>query len=191
MSTSWEQARGRDDPHPGEDRAAGKEPKRDAVSPQALAFLREHGGDAAQAALDCDPAVVAEELAKSRAEAIAAAIAASLTLAEAAAALGLSRSGVAYRIRKRRLYSFTVARRRYLPRWQFQPTNKDADGRLEPIPGLATVVPAIDPGEHPIGVDNFMTTPLVDFEAGSPVEHLRAGGDPAIVAHWFEWMDYC
>lgn len=192
MSTSWERARGRDELHLGEDRVAAKDAG-DAMTSQALAFLRENGGDAARAALDRDPAVLAEELAKSRAEAIAAAVAASLTLAEAAAALGLSRSGVAYRIRKRRLYSFTVARRRYLPRWQFQPTDDKAgeDGRLEPIPGLSTVVPAIDPGEDPIGVDNFMTTPLVDFEAGSPVEHLRAGGDPATVAPWFEWMDSC
>lgn len=186
MSTSWEQARGRDELHLGEDRVAAK----DAMSSQAVAFLREHGGDAARAALERDPAVVAEQLAKSRAEAIADTIAASLTLTEAAAALGLSRSGIANRIRKRLLYSFTVAGRRYLPRWQFQPADNDADGRLEPIPGLATVVPAIDEREHPLGVENFMTTPLVDFEAGSPVEHLRAGGDPAIVAHWFEWMGY-
>jgi len=153
------------------------------------------GGDAARAALDRGAVVVAEELAKSRAEAIAAAVAASLTLAEAVAALGLSRSGIAYRIGKQRLYSFTVDRRRYLPRWQFQPAdntaadNTDDVGRLEPIPGLATVVPAIGQDEHPLGVHNFMTTPL-DFEAGSPVDHLRAGGDPAVVAEWFESM-YC
>ncbi len=190
MPTSWEQAE-----HPSqvpldEEGVAA----RDIAAAQAVAFLREHGGDAVRAALDRDPADVAEQVAKSRAEAVAAAVAASLTLTEAASALGLSRSAITYRIRKRRLYSFTVDRRRYLPRWQFQPVDSadgaDTDGRLEPIPGLATVVPAIDQAEHPLGVHNFMTTPLVDFEAGSPVGHLRAGGDPALVAEWFESM-YC
>jgi hypothetical protein len=190
METSWEQAeRCSQVPLDGEGIAA-----RDAAATQAVSFLREYGGEAVRAALDRDPADVAEQLAKSRTEAIGAAVAASLTLTEAAAALGLSRSAITYRIRKRRLYSFTVDRRRYLPRWQFQPVDSagsaDADSSLEPIPGLDVVVPAIDKAEHPLGVHNFMTTLLVDFEAGSPVEHLRVGADPAIVAEWFEWVGY-
>lgn len=179
MSTSCEQARGRDEQHLGEDRVATE----DAMTSQAVAFLREHGGDAARAALDRGPAVIAEELAKSRAEAIADAIATSLTVTEVAASLGLSRSGIAYRIRKRRLYSFTVDSRRYLPRWQFQPD--DEPDRLEPIPGLERIVPAISDEEHPLGVQNFMTTPLLDFDGRSPAGYLGAGGPAQLVADWF------
>jgi hypothetical protein len=78
------------------------------------------------------------------------------------------------------LHSFTLPGRHRvrIPRWQFTD-----DGAL---PGLPTVVRALPPGEHPLGVLAFMTTPQGELElAGtpvSPVQWLRAGGDPAPVA---------
>lgn len=59
------------------------------------------------------------------------------------------------------------------------------------MPGLAVVVAAIPGDMHSLAVDNFMTAPLADIGGGSPGEHLRTGGDPAVVVYWIEWMDCC
>lgn len=159
----------------------------DGPAPEKIAFLREHSGDAARAALDdFDPAITAEERRRARATSNQSAIKSGLTLGEAAAALALSRSGVRHRIKAGRLYAFNLARRWYLPRWQFQPGS--ATGRLEPIPGLETVVPAIPDSMHPLAIHIFMTTPLMELREHAPASYLRFGGSAEAVASWLTSM---
>jgi hypothetical protein len=60
------------------------------------------------------------------------------------------------------------------PRWQFLGD--------ELLPGLDVIVPAIPPGTTPAVLDVFMHSPQPDFDDRTPIEHLAAGGDPALVA---------
>jgi len=50
------------------------------------------------------------------------------------------------------------------------------------FPGLDVIVPAIPLGTTPAVLDAFMHTPQPDFDDRTPIEHLAAGGDPALVA---------
>lgn len=143
----------------------------------AVAYLREHGGEAARAALahfSADEVEAARRQARARLDNET--IEHSLTTRDAGTALGLSRSAIAHRIRRRSLYAFTVAGRWYLPRWQFQPST--VAGSLRPVPGIERIVRAIPSGLHPLAVQAILTTPDADFGDLSPIGYLRAGGDP-------------
>lgn len=115
--------------------------------------------------------------ARDTAGAMTALVATSLTVGEAAGLLGVTEGRVRHKIGRGDLYALPTGRRR-LPRWQFTD-----DGAL---PGLPTVVRALPEREHPLGVLAFMTTPQPELEldggAVTPVEWLRAGGDPTPVA---------
>jgi hypothetical protein len=95
--------------------------------------------------------------------------------AEVAAALAVSRARVRQRAVERTLYAVRVDDEWRFPRWQF-----DEAGR--PLPGVASVIPAIPRGVHPVAVSRFMSEPSPDLEVlderVSPLEWLRSGGDP-------------
>ena len=153
------------------------------------AYLRLHGGDEARAALadsHVDIEAVEDEQRRAREELDRAAIESSLTLGAAAESLGLTRSGVTHRVNAKRLYEFTIGRRRYLSLWQFQPA--DHAGGIEAIPGLERVLAVLPAGMHPLAVQMVMTTPLTELDEASPIGYLRDGGDPEIVAGWLMSM---
>jgi hypothetical protein len=107
----------------------------------------------------------------------AALVATALTVGEAATRLGITEGRVRHRIAARELYALPSGRRR-LPAWQF--TERGV------LPGLAAVLRASDPAEHPLSVLAFLTTPQPDLELdgrpATPEQWLRAGGDAAPVA---------
>jgi hypothetical protein len=102
------------------------------------------------------------------------ALSGSVSIKEAAAILGVDRSSVSRRITGKTLWAFDLQRSRRIPRWQFLGD--------EPLPGLYVIVPAIPRGISPAVLDVFMHTPQPDFHDRTAIEHLAAGGDPALVA---------
>ena len=153
------------------------------ISAAAMRYLAEHGGEAARAALDkYDQAAVQRDRAVTAARTLEEMLASSLTLEEAAASLGLSRSRISHRLRDQTLYAFTIQGRRYLPRWQFS----EGPGGVvsSTIPGLAQIVPAIPRDMHPLALEAFMTEPLEDLGDKSPVDYLCSYGAVETVADW-------
>jgi hypothetical protein len=102
------------------------------------------------------------------------ALSGSVSIKEAAAILGVDRSRVSRRITGKALWAFDLQGSRRIPRWQFLGD--------ELLPGLDVIVPAIPRGTTPAVLDVFMHTPQPDFDDRTPIEHLAAGGDPALVA---------
>jgi hypothetical protein len=98
----------------------------------------------------------------------------------------MTRSGVIRRVNAGRLHAFTLGRRRYLPRWQFQPAEEA--GRIEAVPGRERILAALPADMHPLAVQMVMTTPLTELDEASPIGYLRDGGDPEIVAGWLTSM---
>ena len=105
-------------------------------------------------------------------------LATALTVAGAAALLGVDASRVRQRLAARTLYGIKTRGGWRLPRFQFQA------GRQ--LPGIETVLPYLDPGLHPVAVAGWFERPnvdlLVDDEPVSPRDWLRSGGAPAVVA---------
>lgn len=112
------------------------------------------------------------------AAAYAALLAASLTVAETAALLGVDPSRIRQRLAAGSLYGLRRADGWRLPRFQF-----DA-GRL--APGIAQVLPQLDRALHPLTVARWFELPnpdlVLDEAPVSPRDWLRGGGDPAPVA---------
>jgi hypothetical protein len=159
--------------------AAGATP----ISSAAMRYLADHGGDEARVALErYDQAAVQRDRAIAAAQTLEDLLTASLTIEEAATALGLSRSRISHRISGQSLYAFTIQGRRYLPRWQFRQGPGGVVGDV--IPGLAQIVPAIPREMHPLAVEAFMTGPLEDLGGKSPVDHLCSYGVIEVVEDW-------
>lgn len=110
----------------------------------------------------------------------AAMLASSLTVAEAAALLGVSDSRIRQRIGNGTLYSVRVGKERRLPRFQF------AEG-VE-VPGVGEVLREIAEDVYPLSVENWFTRPNPDLyldedeeEPVSPREWLLSGGSPEVL----------
>lgn len=110
----------------------------------------------------------------------AAMLASSLTVAEAAALLGVSESRVRQRMGDRTLYSVRVGKERRLPRFQF------AEGAE--VPGVGEVLREIAEDIYPVSVENWFTRPDPDLyldedeeEPVSPREWLLSGGSPEVL----------
>ena len=81
------------------------------------------------------------------------------------------------------LYAYHLGRNLRFPTWQFD------DGR--PLPGLATVVPALRDGLTPMTVEARMTSADPEILDGlSPVEWLARGGDPTEATRVLTEMDH-
>ncbi|KAA9157173.1 DNA-binding protein [Amycolatopsis acidicola] len=102
----------------------------------------------------------------------------SLTVAEAAHALGIDPSRIRHRLAARRLAGWKSQNGWRLPAWQF--AGKDV------LPGLDVVLAAVPADQPALVVAAFMTTPQDDLEINgepaSPREWLLAGGDPRLAA---------
>lgn len=111
-------------------------------------------------------------------------IAGSVSVPEAAAMLGIDRSGVSRRISNSALASFELPGRRRIriPRWQFM-------DRHHLLPGLDLVVPAIPGGVDPLTTAGFMGTPQAETGGRTPAEYLARGGDPSVVAELVADLD--
>ena len=102
-------------------------------------------------------------------------------VAEAARLLGVDPSRVRQRLGERSLYGLKTPRGWRLPAFQF---DLDQPDRL--VPGIGGVLAALPPDLHPVAVYNWLTLPDPDLAWGdepvSPLDWLRSGGDPAVVA---------
>lgn len=152
--------------------AAGATP----ISAGAVDFLAEHGGEEARVAIEkYDDAGVQRDRTVTAAQTLEELLASSWSLELAAGMIGISRSRVSHRISSQTLYAFTLQGRRYVPQWQFVAAPK-GERSVEPIPGLARIVPLIPRDLHPLAVQAFMETPLEDLEGQSPITFLVSHG---------------
>ena len=110
----------------------------------------------------------------------AALLGSSLSVAEAAAHLGVAESRVRQRLGERTLYGIKRPGGWRLPRFQFA-----ARGG---VPGIERVLPRLAPDLHPLEVVGWFTTPHPDLTVGederpvSPLDWLNAGLPPDTVA---------
>lgn len=152
--------------------AAGATP----ISAASLAFLAEHGGEEARAAIEAhDETEVRRDRAATAARTLEELLVTSWSLELAASRLGISRSRLSHRIGSRSLYAFTLQGRRYVPRWQFVAASA-GDRDVETLPGLARLVPLIPRDLHPLAVQAVMESPLEDLDGASPATFLASHG---------------
>lgn len=103
----------------------------------------------------------------------AALLGSSLSVAQAAAHLGVVESRIRQRLSERTLYGIKHPGGWRLPRFQF------ADGGT--VPGIERVLPRLAPDLHPLEVVGWFTTPNPDLAVGederpvSPLDWLSAG----------------
>ena len=129
-----------------------------------------------------DPEYAELVTARHRALVSASALARSLSTREVADMTGRSPAAIT-RSAGRSLYAYHLGRSLRFPTWQF-----DDDGR--PLPGLATVVPALREGLTPMTVEARMTCTDPEILDGlSPVEWLAHGSDPAEATRVLTEMD--
>jgi hypothetical protein len=162
----------------GLDAALSQAPRPGAVPMSAaeVAFLRDNGGPQAAEVIDgWDPAAHGRRGAQAAIARVARDTASSMSIAEAAATLGVDRSRISHRLAGGTLWAYTVGGARRIARWQFT-----AQGAL--LPGLREVVAAIPEGVTPPTVEAFMRAPLAELGGAAPVGYLADGGDPAVVA---------
>jgi hypothetical protein len=157
------------------DSAFASIPAAGTLSSTEVDFLRAHAEPRAAAVID---AWSADDERQARARIavrqLTSALSGSVSIKEAAAILGVDRSRVSRRITGKTLWAFDLQGSRRIPRWQFLGE--------ELLPGLDVIVPAIPRGTTPAALEAFMHTPQPDFDDRTPIEHLAAGGDPAVVA---------
>lgn len=144
------------------------DPRRELTPPEVQALQR-GGFELEQRELgDTDP------LARTAAE-YAALLSTSLTVLEAAEALGVDTSRVRQRLAARTLYGIKVRSGWRLPFFQFEPSGGT-------FPGIEEVLPRLDPALHPVAVHRWLVTPTPDLEVEgesvSPLTWLRVGGNP-------------
>ena len=129
-----------------------------------------------------DPEYAELVAARHRALVAAGDLARSLSTREVADMTGRSPAAIA-RSAGRSLYAYHLGRNLRFPTWQFD------DGR--PLPGLATVVPALRDGLTPMTVEARMTSADPEILDGlSPVEWLARGGDPTEATRVLTEMDH-
>jgi len=130
-----------------------------------------------------DPEYAELVAARHRALVAAGDLARSLSTREVADMTGRSPAAIARSSAGRSLYAYHLGRNLRFPTWQFD------DGR--PLPGLATVVPALRNGLTPMTVEARMTSADPEILDGlSPVEWLARGGDPTEVTRVLTEMDH-
>ncbi|MDR0416561.1 MAG: hypothetical protein LBH76_04460 [Propionibacteriaceae bacterium] len=156
--------------------AAAARPDATPLSAAEVEYLAEHGGPGvAEALADSDASREWDRQARAAINQTAFAAGANLSIAEAAARLGVDRSRVSHRLAQGTLWGFRVGRSPRLPRWQFT-----ADGGL--VPGLPQIIASIPEGLDPRSVAAFMTTARADLGGRTPLAHLADDGDPTVVA---------
>lgn len=106
----------------------------------------------------------------------AAMLVAGLTTEEAARVLGVSTGRIRQKLAERSLYGIKSGRGHRLPLFQFE--------NAAAVPRVGSVLQALDPGLHPVAVQNWFTRPSPDLffdqdqTAVSPRDWLLGGGHP-------------
>jgi hypothetical protein len=145
------------------------------LSATEVEFLRANAEPQAAAVIDTwSPEPERQARARSAVRRLTGVLSESVSIKEAAGILGVDRSRVSRHITGKTLWAFDLQGSRRIPRWQF------LGGGL--LPGLDVIVPAIPRGATPAVLEVFMHTPQPDFDDRTPIEHLAAGGDSALVA---------
>jgi hypothetical protein len=115
----------------------------------------------------------------------AAILASALTVGQAAERLGIHPSRLRHRLADRTIYGIRIPSGWRIPAFQFE------GDRM--IPGLEQVLPRLDRGVHPLSAYRWLTLPdpglhLDEDETPvSPIDWLRAGGDPTTVTNLLEY----
>jgi hypothetical protein len=112
----------------------------------------------------------------------AALLSSSLTVTEAARRLGVDGSRIRQRLAAHQLYGIRRPAGWLIPRFQFEGNHL--------VPGLERVLPRLDPRLHPLAVVSWLARPCPDLSRPgdveetpiSPLEWLRGGGSPEIIA---------
>jgi hypothetical protein len=157
---------------------------RGAALPDAeVTFLAEHGGpDAAAAVAEWEPERERQERAKLALRGVETLLAESLSVKQAAEAIGVDRSVMQRHVSSGRVYSFQLAGRRHrIPRWQI------AAGRL--LPGCDKVASSIPDALSPLTVAAFMHAVQPELAGQTPVAFLAEGGKPEAVADLVAGLD--
>jgi hypothetical protein len=148
------------------------DPRRVLTGPEVTALTA--GGADLAARSPGEPGPAAEAAAT-----LGALLASSLTVASAAARLGVDASRVRHRLLEGSLYGIRLRGGWRLPAFQFTAT----DGL---VPGVAEVLTAVPRDLHPLAVQRWLTAPspdlLIDDSPVSPLAWLEAGGAPVPVA---------
>lgn len=138
-------------------------------------FLATHGGPSAEIVIrDWSANGERQTRARLAVQALANAVAGSISTKEAAELLRVDRSRVSRRITGKTIWAFDIHGQRRIPRWQFLDTAL--------LPGLEIIVPAIPRDVTPAALEAFMRTPQPDFDGQTPIDYLAAGGDPQLIA---------
>lgn len=152
------------------------------ISAAAVGFLVEHGGEEGRVAIEnYDEDGVQRDRAVTAAQTLKELLESSWSLEFTAGMMGVSRSRVSHRISSLTLYAFTLRGHRRVPQWQFVAASSGERG-VEPIPGLARIVPLIPRDLHPLAVRAFMATPQDDLDGQSPTTFLLSHGPAEAVA---------
>ena len=165
------------------DAALSKVPQDAPLSASETAFLSEHSGPGSEAVVRTwGPEREREQRARLAAQNVQALIAESLSVKEAAEAIGVDRSVMQRNITNHRVYSYRIAGRRHrVPRWQI------TAGQL--LPGSDVIARAIPEGLSPLSVAGFMSSPQPEFGDQNAVDWLAAGNDPTPVAELLADLD--
>lgn len=138
-------------------------------------FISQHGSDTARAALaNWDPEAERNRRNRIVEDSVQHVLVQTMSPAEAAAITEKSRSQINRDLQNGKLYGLSIGRHWRIPRWQFLARRA--------LPGLEVVVPAIPDHLHPTVIEGFMRTPQDELGDRTPIEHLRTGGAPEVVA---------
>lgn len=148
-----------------------------------LDYLAEHGGPGvAESLAGWDHEAAQEDRARLLFDSLGRIVSGSVTMAEAATRLGVTRSRISHRITDKTLWSVRLGARHYIPTWQFATHD-------QLLPGLTDVVRAIPHGASPEVVDALMHTPQQDLGGASPIAHLLSSGTPTAVCDLLADLD--
>jgi hypothetical protein len=143
------------------------------LSPSALAALQRGGFTLAPVSGTSDDDPLARTIAT-----YSALLTSGLTVQEASRLLGVNPSRVRQRLIGRTLFGIKETHGWRLPTFQF--------GASRTLPGIAQVLPRLDPELRPVAVYSWFTEPdpdlQVDDTAVSPRDWLASGHDPEVVA---------
>lgn len=153
------------------------------LSPNASAFLAEHGGIPERDLAPAPPATVGAPRPNDPDSPFwtmhewSRVVTSSRSVVQVAAMLGRDQSRVRHMIADGALHALTAERTRLLPAWQFEGT--------KPLPHLRAILAELPGDLHPLELEGWMTTPAPELEVGdvalSPRDWLASGGNPEMV----------
>ena len=153
------------------------------LSSSELDYLTEHGGPGVKESLvNWSPEDAAQDQVRLAIESLAQIVEGSVTIAQAATRLGVSKSRISHRLTGKTLWAVRIGSTRYIPAWQFATI-----GTL--LPGLTDVVRAIPDGASPVSVGHLMNQQQEELSFATPIDHLMHHRDPAPICDLLADLD--